>query len=305
MAANNDSDQDDDVYCTLFYCDVVSDPDKAALKLALMEPVPPTLPFPPLPQTITPLEPSEFQLPPPLSKVSPAPPTPPPPPPPAFRSADHEVGENQEMAASRNENNIHPFWLPSDWEIKKKTRKNGVSAGNTDKYYHSPDGKIFRSRIAVEAYLSGEDTRRRYKNIATTEEVKKMVTTLNEAQVPSGDVVEIVVSPAFVFLPLVKSLVRSDFQVAAQNCGKRGPFNGEFIGDKVAYALCQGLKVVVVIGETLEERESGSTTAVVVAQTKAIADKISNWDNVVLSYKPAWAIGTGNVATPSQAQEVN
>ncbi|KAL5747806.1 hypothetical protein ACOSQ2_025103 [Xanthoceras sorbifolium] len=163
MAANNDSDQDDDVYCTLFYCDVVSDPDKAALKLALMEPVPPTLPFPPLPQTITPLEPSEFQLPPPLSKVSPAPPTPPPPPPPAFRSADHEVGENQEMAASRNENNIHPFWLPSDWEIKKKTRKNGVSAGNTDKYYHSPDGKIFRSRIAVEAYLSGEDTRRRYK----------------------------------------------------------------------------------------------------------------------------------------------
>ncbi|KAL5750217.1 hypothetical protein ACOSP7_024820 [Xanthoceras sorbifolium] len=146
---------------------------------------------------------------------------------------------------------------------------------------------------------------RKFINIATTEEVKKMVTTLNEAQVPSGDVVEIVVSPAFVFLPLVKSLVRSDFQVAAQNCGKRGPFNGEFIGDKVAYALCQGLKVVVVIGETLEERESGSTTAVVVAQTKAIADKISNWDNVVLSYKPAWAIGTGNVATPSQAQEVH
>ncbi|XWS33050.1 hypothetical protein CRYUN_Cryun22dG0044700 [Craigia yunnanensis] len=51
----------------------------------------------------------------------------------------------------------------------------------------------------------------------TTEEVKKIVIILNEAEVPSEDIVEVVVSPPFVFLTLVKGLVRSDFHVTAQN----------------------------------------------------------------------------------------
>ncbi|GAB2235029.1 hypothetical protein Droror1_Dr00004306 [Drosera rotundifolia] len=171
----------------------------------------------------------------------------------------------------------------------------------------------------------------------TTEEVKKIVTTLNQAEVPSEDVVEVVVSPPFVFLTYVKSLLRPDFQVAAQNCWVRkgGAFTGEvsaemllnlaipwvilghserrallgesneFVGDKVAYALSHGLKVIACIGETLEQRESGSTVEVVAAQTKAIAEKISSWENVVLAYEPVWAIGTGKVATPAQAQEVH
>lgn len=45
----------------------------------------------------------------------------------------------------------------------------------------------------------------------------------------------------------------------------------QFVGDKVAYALSQGLKVIACIGETLEQREAGSTLDVVAAQTKAIA----------------------------------
>ncbi|KAF3454699.1 hypothetical protein FNV43_RR05147 [Rhamnella rubrinervis] len=171
----------------------------------------------------------------------------------------------------------------------------------------------------------------------TAEEVKKIVTILNEAEVPSDDVVEVVVSPPFVFLPVVKNLLRSDFHVAAQNCWVRkgGAFTGEisaemlvnlgipwvilghserrlilnesneFVADKVAYALSQGIKVIACVGETLEQRESGSTMAVVAAQTKAIADKVSNWVNIVLAYEPVWAIGTGKVATPAQAQEVH
>ncbi|XP_027339977.1 triosephosphate isomerase, cytosolic isoform X1 [Abrus precatorius] len=171
----------------------------------------------------------------------------------------------------------------------------------------------------------------------TTEEVKKIVTTLNEAKVPGEDVVEVVVSPPFVFLPFVKGLLRPDFHVSAQNCWVRkgGAYTGEvsaemlvnlgipwviighserrqllkesneFVGDKVAYALSQGLKVIACIGETLEQREAGTTMTVVAEQTKAIADKISNWDNVVLAYEPVWAIGTGKVATPAQAQEVH
>ncbi|CAK8533087.1 unnamed protein product [Lathyrus sativus] len=78
----------------------------------------------------------------------------------------------------------------------------------------------------------------------------------------------------------------------------------EFVGDKVAYALSLGRKVIACIGETLEQREAGTTVAVVSEQTKAIAEKVSNWDNVVLANEPVWAIGTGKVATPAQAQEV-
>ncbi|KAJ8636749.1 hypothetical protein MRB53_011016 [Persea americana] len=171
----------------------------------------------------------------------------------------------------------------------------------------------------------------------TIEEVKKIVSILNEAEVPSEEIVEVVVAPPFVFLSFVKSLLRSDFQVAAQNCWVRkgGAFTGEIsaemlvnlgipwvilghserrlllgetnevVADKVAYALSQGLLVIACVGETLEQRESGSTLDVVAAQTKAIADQISNWSNVVLAYEPVWAIGTGKVATPVQAQEVH
>lgn len=47
----------------------------------------------------------------------------------------------------------------------------------------------------------------------------------------------------------------------------------QFVGDKVAYAISQGLKVIACVGETLEQRESGSTVDVVAAQTKAIAGR--------------------------------
>ena len=45
----------------------------------------------------------------------------------------------------------------------------------------------------------------------------------------------------------------------------------QFVGDKVSYALSQGLKVIACVGETLDQREAGSTMDVVAAQIKAIA----------------------------------
>ncbi|CAO3637375.1 unnamed protein product [Cunninghamella blakesleeana] len=79
----------------------------------------------------------------------------------------------------------------------------------------------------------------------------------------------------------------------------------EFVGEKTAHALQAGVKVIACIGETLQERESGKTTEVVTRQLKGIADKINDWTNVVVAYEPVWAIGTGKVATPEQAEEVH
>lgn len=64
-------------------------------------------------------------------------------------------------------------------------------------------------------------------------------------------------------------------------------------------------QVIACIGEKLEEREAGKTEEVVFRQTKAIANKIKSWDNIVVAYEPVWAIGTGKTATPQQAQEVH
>jgi len=79
----------------------------------------------------------------------------------------------------------------------------------------------------------------------------------------------------------------------------------ELIAEKTVHALGEGLKVIACIGETLQEREAGQTEAVVFRQTKALANAISDWTNVVVAYEPVWAIGTGKTATPQQAQDVH
>jgi len=87
--------------------------------------------------------------------------------------------------------------------------------------------------------------------------------------------------------------------------------SNEFVGKKVAHARYHGLNVIVCVGETLEERESGKTMDVIFAQLQAVADEIddkehSSWGSqVVIAYEPIWAIGTGKVATPDQVQEVH
>ncbi|KQK10520.1 hypothetical protein BRADI_2g54650v3 [Brachypodium distachyon] len=145
------------------------------------------------------------------------------------------------------------------------------------------------------------------------DDVKKIVTVLNDAEAPRAP-------------SQVKGLLRPDFAVAAQNCWVRkgDAFTGEIsaemlvnlqvpwviLGHSERRALLsdqmiQGLKVIACIGETLEQREAGTTMEVVAAQTKAIAEKVSDWTNVMLAYESVWAIGTGKVASPAQAEEVH
>jgi len=76
---------------------------------------------------------------------------------------------------------------------------------------------------------------------------------------------------------------------------------------KVLTALKSQLKPIVCVGETLQEREAGSTLKVVQAQTERCLEGVGKEqiNNVVVAYEPVWAIGTGKVATTDQAQEVH
>jgi triosephosphate isomerase len=79
----------------------------------------------------------------------------------------------------------------------------------------------------------------------------------------------------------------------------------ELVGQKTKFALDAGVSVIACIGEKLDEREANITNDVVARQMKAIAAEVKDWTNVVVAYEPVWAIGTGKVATPEQAQDVH
>jgi len=83
--------------------------------------------------------------------------------------------------------------------------------------------------------------------------------------------------------------------------------SGDFLNQKVLSALAEGLIVVYCVGETLEERESGTTDAVVELQLdEGLKDLPKDQvDRLIIAYEPVWAIGTGKTATPEQAQNTH
>ncbi|KAJ3164045.1 triosephosphate isomerase [Geranomyces variabilis] len=167
--------------------------------------------------------------------------------------------------------------------------------------------------------------------------VSQLVKALNEGSWSSN--VECVIAPPAPYLASVRSGLRETVGVAAQNVwvDPKGAFTGEtstemlkdlnidwviighserrsiygesdeLVGKKVAAAVKAGLKVIACCGESESERDANKTTEVVFRQIKAIADQLSakDWANIVIAYEPVWAIGTGKVATPQQAQEVH
>lgn len=162
---------------------------------------------------------------------------------------------------------------------------------------------------------------------------------LNKAEFDKSKV-EVVVAPTDLHLNTVKDhLSHGHVQPMAQDVSQygRGAYTGNITADqlndagivwtltghserrtlfkesdedvalKTKIALENGMNVMVCIGELLEERESGKTGEVNARQLQAVADHIaeSHWGNVVIAYEPVWAIGTGKVATPEQAQETH
>jgi triosephosphate isomerase len=151
---------------------------------------------------------------------------------------------------------------------------------------------------------------------------------------------DIVVAPPYTSLhPVAKALEDSNIEVAAQEVfyEDSGAFTGtvsapmvraagctyaivahserrqlfgetlESSGKRVAAALRAGLTPIFCVGEVLEEREAGKTLDVVAEQLDAGIQALDSeaLARVVVAYEPVWAIGTGKVATPAQAQEVH
>jgi triosephosphate isomerase len=61
-----------------------------------------------------------------------------------------------------------------------------------------------------------------------------------------------------------------------------------FVASKTKAALDCGLGVILCCGESLEQRENGSTVEVVTKQLKAVADKVKDWSKIVVAYEPIW-----------------
>ena len=151
---------------------------------------------------------------------------------------------------------------------------------------------------------------------------------------------DLLVCPPFIYLESVgKALAGSPVALGAQNmyAQPNGAFTGEtsasmltdvgaeyvilghserrnilgesdaVVNEKTKAALEAGLVPIVCVGELLEQREAGKTAEVIAEQFKgSLADLTAEQvGRIVLAYEPVWAIGTGKVATPEQAEEVH
>jgi triosephosphate isomerase len=154
------------------------------------------------------------------------------------------------------------------------------------------------------------------------------------------EALDVVICPPFILIPqVVRQCEGTEFAAGGQNLDihVEGAYTGEIsgsmlvdhgcsfvivghserrslygeddalVGEKTATALACGLRPIVCVGETLEERENGQTASVVERQVRAVVEcaGMGVFPVGIVAYEPVWAIGTGLTATPQQAQEVH
>ena len=109
----------------------------------------------------------------------------------------------------------------------------------------------------------------------------------------------------------VSATMLKDFAVRYAIVGhsERRQYHGEtddLVANKAQQALAAGITPIVCVGETLAERDAGQTEAVVKRQLAAVIHTNGHCiSEIVVAYEPVWAIGTGQTATPEQAQAVH
>ena len=83
--------------------------------------------------------------------------------------------------------------------------------------------------------------------------------------------------------------------------------SNDLINQKAKKVLASGMKSIICVGETLDEREKGITDKVITAQVKGVLAGLTqaDLDRVIIAYEPVWAIGTGKTATTQQAEDVH
>lgn len=158
-------------------------------------------------------------------------------------------------------------------------------------------------------------------------------------KIPSNDQVDAVICAPAIYLPtLVQVASESDLAIGAQNMHyeNEGAFTGEIsptqlasikadyvilghserreyfnetdeaINKKVKAALAHNIVPIICCGETLEEREAGTTEKIVAAQITAALEGFTaqEVEHMVIAYEPIWAIGTGKTATADDANQV-
>jgi len=178
-----------------------------------------------------------------------------------------------------------------------------------------------------------------YKMHGTSDSVAALLNAVKNG-VAEMDGVDVAVFPTFVHIPLASELLAdSSVSFGAQNLylGESGAFTGEVSGlmlkdfscesvlighserrhvfnegldvcaAKFQSALEFGLEPILCVGETMEQREAGTTESVIADQILSVIDKvgIDVFKNAVIAYEPVWAIGTGLTSTPENAQAVH